>query len=69
MSNISYLNCKTTLPIPVDKVLDGAQGKLKEVIVIGWDENDDIYISTSEAKISEINLLLDVAKANLLEAL
>jgi hypothetical protein len=66
--NLVYLDTETSLPIPVNRVLDGAhQANMTEVVVIGWDENGDLYMSTSESDGGNVLWLLEVAKNRLLK--
>lgn len=42
-----YLHSTTTEDIPADRVLTAAVGKLKTVIVIGYTEDDEVYLASS----------------------
>ena len=68
-AKVTTLNCKTTLDICPDDVLAGAECKLKDVLLIGWDENDSLYVSSSKSDIAELNMWIDLAKQYLLDQL
>ena len=44
---IKYIDTMTYADIPVDRVLESAVGKLKTVLVIGYTEDDGVYIASS----------------------
>ena len=67
MGDVIDLDCETTLDIPVEKVLKSAED-LDMVIVIGW-SGDNFYFATSSPSRPEINILLDIAKQSLMDAL
>lgn len=58
----------TSLPIPVERVLQKAiEANLEEVIVVGISNNDDeLYLAMSESDSDRLITLLEVAKARLL---
>ena len=61
------VNAENTTP---NTVLDAAKDKLNTVLVIGVDkETQNFYIASSSQDVSELNLLLDIAKKTLLEIL
>ena len=65
MDNIKKLEPRPTSPVA--KVLAMAAGsKLQTAIVIGWDDNGDLYFDSSEPDGAEVNWLLDQAKKDLL---
>lgn len=47
MGEVVVLGGLTTLPIPVERVLDGAK-KCTHVLVLGYDENGDFYAAASQ---------------------
>lgn len=54
----------------VDKVLSNCMGKYKEVIVIGWEPNDELkLITTSKLQIAEATLMLELAKMSLIDSM
>ena len=46
MGDVVILDCDTTLPVPVDRVLDAAK-KLETVLVLGWDADGQFYAACS----------------------
>jgi hypothetical protein len=64
--NIVELNLVTTVDIDPDDVLEGAKGKLTDVFIIGW-ENDELYLASSTSSVGDLNIVLDIAKQRLLE--
>ena len=53
--------------VPVKNILLGAdKAKLKETIVIGWDEEGEFYFASSEADGANCLWLLEKAKMELL---
>lgn len=61
--NVIEFSGMTKLPIPVSKVLREAQKtKLTDVIVMGWDENGDLYVASSACSAPEILWLIDRGK-------
>ena len=47
--------------VPVDDVLTSAIGKLRQVVVLGFAPDGEIYIASSDG-VAESNLLIDLAK-------
>lgn len=45
--NVVILPVETLLPIPVERVLDGAR-HLKYVLVLGWTEEGEFYAACSD---------------------
>jgi hypothetical protein len=58
MTNIVNLHKYTRLDIDPDKVLKGAVGELKRVIVLGDDLNDERYFASSTSHKAELLLLI-----------
>jgi hypothetical protein len=68
--NVIPLGNITRLDIPVDRVLDAAKGELhgpSGVVVIGWDDDGELYFASSVADGGEVLWLLEKAKIALLE--
>lgn len=57
MGDVVKLNCLTTLPIEPDEVLEGAKGKLETVLLLGWDQNGELYAAASSGDLREALLL------------
>ncbi len=67
--NVVYLDMKTTLDIPVERVLEGAiKEDLEEVTVIGVKGNE-LFVATHTADVGKIILRIEQAKKKLLELL
>lgn len=67
MDNVVILPCVTRLDIPPDRILDAAlKEKMSEVVVIGYDENHNFYFGSSNAKIADVLLVIEMAKAELM---
>lgn len=54
--------------MPPDQILDRAKGNLKSVIVMGWDNDGEIYFASSAADGGDAMWLMEWAKKALLEA-
>lgn len=48
MASVEIMGGVTDLDIPPDRVLNGAVGKLKSVLLLGWDKDDTLYVATSQ---------------------
>ncbi len=66
MGEIFILDTVTSLPIPVERVLNAAKRCPKDIVVIGWDENDDLYCASSTSDNREVLWLLEMAKQQVL---
>jgi hypothetical protein len=58
-----------TGPISPDNVLSGGIGKLKEVLVLGWDNNLDLYLAASDADLARALLLVESARDDIMRRL
>lgn len=66
-ADVIILRTRTTLDIPVDRVLDGAkESDLREILIVGRTKNNELYIASSLAKRSEILWGIELAKKQLL---
>lgn len=66
MGEVIDLDIETTAHIPPDKVLSGAIGKLKDVVVIGKNENDEWYFASSQSDIANIVYFCEAMKYELM---
>lgn len=57
----------TRLDIPPDDVLRGAVGKMEGVVLIGFDNDGDLYFASSYADGGEVLWLLEQTKKQLLD--
>jgi hypothetical protein len=62
MNNVESFGGITKLPLPVDRVLAGA-ANLNEVVVIGYHDDGSIHIAMSEPELDRVVMLLELAKA------
>lgn len=56
---------RSTGRIEPETILSEANG-LQDVLVLGWDQNDEFVISYSNAEIGELLILLELAKRDVL---
>lgn len=66
MGNIIDIGCITRLDIPIEKVLDAAKDELTGVVLLGWDNNGELYFSSTMADGGEVIWLLEKCKQLLL---
>lgn len=66
MGKIIEFTGNTLVDIEPDKILSGAKGKLKKVIIVGYDE-DGLYVASSSCDIGHNLLLLERARDLLLD--
>lgn len=53
----------------VEDVLEGAREKVKSnLVVLGWDEDDSLYVSAATSTNKDVLWLLEVAKKFILES-
>lgn len=70
MSNIIQLSVETSLPVPVEKVLEAAKDRIDEVLVLGFEkDSNDLYIASSTADMGTVLVLMERAKALILRRL
>ncbi len=68
MSNIVNFPGATTVPVPAKTILDAAlAADLKIVLVVGADQDGNLWTSSNRSETAELNLCLDFAKRKLLE--
>jgi len=66
--NVVELECVTTLPIPVERVIRKAgEANLSSVVVIGWEPDGGFYFASNDPSGPECLWLLELAKKRLLE--
>lgn len=59
---------QTLVDIAADKVLSGAMGmNLQECVIMGWDENDELYFASTTSSGGDILWLMEKCKASLLD--
>ena len=67
MSNVVRLPCITTLDLQPDVILGEAMGKLKTVVVMGYDEDGEEYFASSVADGGTVMWLMERVKQLLLD--
>lgn len=68
MGDVIPIGGITSLEIPVDQVLEQAKGKMKEVVLIGWDNDGDMYFASTSPSGPEVLWLIEQCKLALLDA-
>lgn len=68
IDNVVIWNGITKHDLPPDRILEGARGKLKSVVVLGWDEEGCVYFASSMADGGDVMWLMEWAKRAMLEA-
>jgi len=66
MAKVIQMGGCTTVDIPPDTVLEAAKGKLDEVIVVGYSEENGYYFASSTSDRKEILWSLEQCKLELL---
>ena len=65
--NVINLNNITTLDLPVDGVLKGAEEmEMTEVVILGYDKEGDFYFASSKSDGGSILWLLECARTALM---
>ena len=68
MNNVIPLGNITSLDLPTDRVLEECKGDCTDgVVVLGFDDDGELYFASSIADGGEVLWLLEMAKKNLLE--
>lgn len=65
--NVIPLGNITKLDLPPDRILDAAKGQMQGVVLLGWDEDGELYFASTYADGGEVLWLLEKAKQRLLE--
>lgn len=69
MGDVVNLDVATSLDIPVDRILSAAiEADLETAVVVGWDQDGNIYFASSSGYGPDVLWLLEKAKASLLTA-
>ena len=66
-AKIIPLNNVTRLDIPVDRVLEAAKTKMTGVVLLGWNEDGELYFASTFADGGEVLWLLEKCKQLLLK--
>lgn len=65
--NVTVLDTVTSLDLDTERVLAAAQGKLKEVVLIGYDHDGEFYFASNKASGPQVLWALEQAKLKLLK--
>ena len=65
MGEVIVANIITKLDVPVERILDGAQG-LASIVVMGYDQDGNEYFASSIASGDEVLWLMERSKMKLL---
>lgn len=65
--NIAILTQVCSEDIPIDRVLIAAQGEMSSGVLVGWDEDGDVYFASSIADGATVLWLLEIAKLRILQ--
>lgn len=65
-NKVEYLPIVTRLDINPDQVIESALGRLKDVVIVGYDKDGQEYFASSIADGGTANWLLDRCKLQLL---
>ena len=69
MGDVVILDVVTTLPIPVDRILDQSKkADMEMAVVVGWNKDGNLYVATSDSSKSEMIYLLEMAKNAILNS-
>ena len=67
MSNVITLPVITTLNLDPDRTLENLKGKLKGFVLAGYDQDGELFFSSTYADRGEILWLIEKFKQSLLE--
>ena len=62
MAKVLPFHGLTKLYIPVDRLLEGAKGKLDSVVILGYDKDEEEYFASSMADGGDVLWLLEKCK-------
>lgn len=66
--NVITLDVDTTLPIPAERILEGARlNEVSPLLLIGWKPDGELYLASTHGDLGEHLILLERAKAVLLD--
>lgn len=64
--NIIPLGNITRLDIPAERILEKAKGELEKVVLLGWDNDGELYFASSFPDGGDVLWLMEKAKLKLL---
>lgn len=70
VSNVIIANIETRLPLPAERILDGARdADLSEILLLGWMPDGQFYAAATHNDLGNHLILLEKAKAVLMQQL
>ena len=69
MGDIIQLGGVTKLDLPVDKILEAAKGQLKGVVLVGFDNDGEVYAASSYADGGNVMWLLEACKTIMMDSI
>lgn len=69
MAKIVPIGGITKLDLPADRILEGAKGKLEGVVVIGLNNDGELYCASSYADGGSVLWLLEACKTRMMESI
>lgn len=66
-AKIIPLGCVTRIDLPPDRVLEAAVGKMQGVVLIGYDNDGQLYFASTYADGGDVLWLLEKCKQALME--
>lgn len=68
LTGVTFLHGTTTMDIESSKVLSGGlRNCVKDVVLIGYDQDDELYFASAVGDVTKVLWLLEQAKKQLLE--
>ena len=66
MSNVINIGGYTKLDINPDEVLNGAISKLNQVLILGYDNDNNLYFASSSSDVSKLFYIMEIFKHKIL---
>ena len=67
MEKIIPIGGVTKLDLPVDRILENAKGQMEGIVLIGFDNDGELYAASSYADGGTIMWLLEMCKQKMLD--
>ena len=61
------LGCVTRLDLPVERVLEEAKAQMRDVVLMGWNNDGELYFASTFPDGGEVMWLLERCKKRLLD--
>ena len=69
MGEIIPIGGVTRLDLPPDRILEAAKGKMKGVVIVGFDKDGEVYAASSYADGGTVMWLLEACKTKMMGSL